>query len=111
MKKTKGTTRHVLLMEKRNGKIVKNEQYTIQGFMKETSKGLNIINEVKVKLPNRFWIFFKYKKFKTLLKQKTNKLLTDSVKNTMDSTYKNVEINIHRLITKDMKGKIRRKTK
>jgi len=111
MKKTKGITKYVLLMEKKNGKIVKNEQYTIQEFMKEISKGLNIVNEAKVKLPNRFWIFFKYKKFKTLLKQKINKLLTNTITNVMNSTYENVEINIHRLIAKDMKGKIRRKTK
>lgn len=107
-KKQVRRTRYVMLVEKKNGRISKNEQYPVNKFMELVfTSDTTAKRSITIRNPPSKWKYMRLnvKKFWKDLSTFVNQSVDLIVKDTIEFERNTVLNNIHRLIDEDEKGR------
>lgn len=108
-KKQVRRTRYVMLVEKKNGRISKNEQYTVNKFMELVFDSGDTMakRSISIRNPPSKWKYMRLniKKFWKDVSAFVNQSVDIIIKDTIEFERNTVLNNIHRLIGEDEKGR------
>lgn len=102
-------TRYVMLVEKQNGRIIKNEQYTLDEFIKQVGRPRIMEPKIGVKIvnfPNRFkYLFMNVTNINKALNNRVHEIANIMFKRGQAHKLDTVRYHIDRLIDRDVDGK------